>query len=223
MRAEKQLTKTTERNVNIREKRVRPVKFHIGSKARYFRPCRYVDRGPKRRRNYSGPFWVVKIHSPEAVSVQRSQRSDVLLVPKENFKLFLRMDPCGWLDHFDGPSETRETGTTLAPGSCEHGRSPVRSPSEERQSLAMGITAACLPPSAWLTTVRLERRAGRASGLPCLVSVRLGPHAFGDAQDTSRDIVLNDTAWTGVEGPPDFAARQAGMPRNRFGVSAASA
>ena len=60
MRAEKKLTRNTERNVKIFEKQVRPVKFHVGSKARYFRPCRYVDRGSKRRCNHSGPFLVVR-------------------------------------------------------------------------------------------------------------------------------------------------------------------
>ena len=111
MRAEKQLTKTTECNVKICEKRVHPVKFHVGSKACYLRPCRYVDRGPKRRCNYSGPFWVVKIHSPEAVSIQRCQRSEVLLVLTEKSKLFLCTALFGRLDHIDGPF-TLETGTT---------------------------------------------------------------------------------------------------------------
>ena len=59
IRAEKQLTKTTERKMNIFEKWVRHAKFHVGSKARYFRRCRYVDRWPKRPCNYSGPFLVV--------------------------------------------------------------------------------------------------------------------------------------------------------------------
>ena len=45
--AKKRLTKATERNVKIGEKIVRPVKTHTGSKARYFRPCRNVDRWPK--------------------------------------------------------------------------------------------------------------------------------------------------------------------------------
>ena len=38
-RAKKQSSKTTERNVKSREKRVCPVKFHVDSKACYFRPC----------------------------------------------------------------------------------------------------------------------------------------------------------------------------------------
>ena len=40
--------KSTERNVKICKKRVRLATLHIGSKARYFRPYRYVDRLPKR-------------------------------------------------------------------------------------------------------------------------------------------------------------------------------
>ena len=42
--AKKQLPKSTEFNVRIGEKRVHPVKIHVGSKASYFRPHRYVDR-----------------------------------------------------------------------------------------------------------------------------------------------------------------------------------
>ena len=181
-----------------------------------------MNRGPKPRCNYTRPFWVVKIHSPEAVSIQRSQRSDVLLMTTEKFKLFLCTALCGWLDHIDGPSATRETGTTLAPGSSERGRRLVRLPSESDRVLQWGLTADRLSPSAWPTTARLERRAGRVAGLPCLVGARLGPHACGDSPDTSRDIVLNDTAWGLAEGPPDLAARSVGPPQNRTGVLASS-
>ena len=111
----KQLTKITERNMKICEKRVCSVKFHVGSKAHYFWPCRYVYRWPKRQCNYSGPFFVVKIHWPEAVSIQRwSQRSDVPVVSTEKLKLFL----CKalWLvRRYRWAFGTHVTGTIVAP------------------------------------------------------------------------------------------------------------
>ena len=42
--AKKHLAKVTERNVKICQKMVRPATLHVDWKARYFRPCRYVDR-----------------------------------------------------------------------------------------------------------------------------------------------------------------------------------
>ena len=137
MRAEKQLTKITEHNVKICEQRVLPVKLHVGSKARCFRTCRYVDRGPKRRCNYTRPFWVVTIHSPEVVSIY--QKSDVLLVPTEKCKLFY-VRPYGWLDHIDGPSDTRETGTTL--GLVRATEDPTYHLAKSDRVLQLGLTAA---------------------------------------------------------------------------------
>ena len=48
--------------------------------------------------------------------MQRSQRSDVLVMPTEKLKIFLCMSPCDWLDVTDGPSDAHETGNTLPPG-----------------------------------------------------------------------------------------------------------
>ena len=78
--------------------------------------------------------------------MQRSQRSDALVVPTEELKPMLCMASCGWLDVTAGPLDAHETGTTLAPGSCERDRRPVRPPSEERRSQV--VRGDCRSPAA---------------------------------------------------------------------------
>ena len=129
------------------QKRVRTATLYVGSKARYFRPCRYVDRWPKRQSNNFGSLLIIDIYSPETASKQRSQRSDARVLHTEKLRLFLCMAPCDWLEDIAAPSaDTHETGSTAAPGSCERGRRPARSPSVARQSPAIG--AECNSPAA---------------------------------------------------------------------------
>ena len=96
--AKKHLATATERNVKICKKRVRPATLHVGSKAHYFGPCRYVERWPKRQSNHFGPLLIVDIYSPEAASKQRSQRSDARVLHTDKLRLFLCMAPViGWM------------------------------------------------------------------------------------------------------------------------------
>ena len=64
------------------------MKFTVGIWVLYYGPRRYVGRSPKRQRNYSGQFLVVKIHSAVTMSIQRFLRADAVLVHTDTLKLF---------------------------------------------------------------------------------------------------------------------------------------
>ena len=108
--AKMHLAKTTERNVKLCKRRVRPATLHIGSNARYFRPCHYVDRWRKRQSNYFGPLLIIDIYSPETASKQRSQRPDARVLHTEEIEAIFMYVPCDWLENIAGPSDTHETG-----------------------------------------------------------------------------------------------------------------
>ena len=134
--------------------RVYPVKFPVVSWALYYIPHRYVGRSPRWRRNYSGPFLVVKIHSVVTVSIQKSQRSDVLVVHTDKLKSFLGTTSTSWLNDTDTGSDTREMGPSRNLGLLyvlkplhDHPAKCGRAPLEE-------LTATCRPLQAWLITVR---------------------------------------------------------------------
>ena len=85
------------------------------------------------------------------------------------------MVACDWLEDIAGPSDTHETGITVVPGSCERGPGPARPPSIAWQSSAIGAECNSSAAEHLADYARMERKAGRAMGLPCLVGLRLAP------------------------------------------------
>ena len=84
-----QLGKYAERNKEIYDMRMIPEQCFVGTWVLYYSPHRYVGRSPWWQLNYSGPFLITKRHSDVTVSVQRSQKSDALVVHTDKLKSFL--------------------------------------------------------------------------------------------------------------------------------------
>ena len=88
-----QLPKSAERNKKLFDMRVRPQTFFVGTWVLYYSPRRCVGRSPKGHCIYSEQFLFTKRHSPVTVSIQRSQKSDALVVHTNKLKSFYGETP----------------------------------------------------------------------------------------------------------------------------------
>jgi hypothetical protein len=91
--------------------RVRPSRFGVGKWVWLYSPRRYIRRSPKWQRMFSGPYLITRQLGTVNFVVQRSRRSNPLVVHVDKLKLVLGPTPSSWLDpeqpdeSVDGPGE----------------------------------------------------------------------------------------------------------------------
>ena len=110
----------------------------------------------------------------------------------------------------------------MVTGSCERGRRPVQPPSKERRSLVLRVDC-CSIAAARLADFCQVGKKGGAGCRPSLPSRRTSWAAR--LRRSMRYVKKHCFVRHGlcrVDGPPDFAAKPAGSPNDRFGVFATS-
>ena len=95
--AREHLNVAAERRKRDYDVRVRPTQFLPGQWVWYLYPRRYVNRSPKWDRNYEGPFLVVKAIPPSDYVIQRSKRTQPIVVHANKLKLCHGPTPQSWI------------------------------------------------------------------------------------------------------------------------------
>ena len=83
--------------------RVHAQTYKVGQWVRYFHPRKMANRQDKWRRNFNGPFLVVKVIGPVNVIIQRSKRAHPFCVHVDKLKPyihgFLKLTRRPWVRH----------------------------------------------------------------------------------------------------------------------------
>jgi len=88
--------------------RVRPAEYQVGEWVWFFCPRRYTGRTPKWQRLYSGPFLITELLGRVNLRIQRTRRSDSVVVHYDKVKPYRGDEPESWL-----------TGSPVAEVACD--------------------------------------------------------------------------------------------------------
>ena len=107
-----QLKRTAERRKKAYDLRVRPNKFSQGDWVYYYYPRLRSGRKTKWARFYTGPFLIVQALSPILYRIQKSARSNPMVVHVDKLKSFYGKTPNNWITEV-------ERNSTEVPGNYE--------------------------------------------------------------------------------------------------------
>ena len=106
------LRRSAERNKRYYDLAVKLKTFKAGQWVCYFNLRKYRGKQMKWRRQYDGPFLVVRVVSPLTVEIQRSVKSRPKTVHVDKLKEFMGIPPRSWLDTRTASDEGNSPSST---------------------------------------------------------------------------------------------------------------
>jgi len=91
---------------------VKPKTFEAGQWVWYFNLRKYRGKQMKWKRQYEGPFLVIRAVSPLTMEIQRSARSRPKVVHVDKLKEFRGTPPSSWLDTRTASDEGNSPSST---------------------------------------------------------------------------------------------------------------
>ena len=99
------LRRSAERNKRYYDLKVRPHKYKKGDWVYYFNTRRFQGKQMKWKRQYSGPFLIIRTPNPLTVEIQRNRRAKAFVVHIDKVKLYTGITPASWIDGPDSATQ----------------------------------------------------------------------------------------------------------------------